>query len=262
MTEIAIPVQIFDWDGYIIRTFDLEDQRVAVASDLCKALDIKNIRQNVAKLDRSDYVTISRSDAIDSTYGIWQQMNPRVQQITLITEDGAADLVLMSRKPDAQAFRRFLTHTVWRSIRETGSYSVAHEIPQTYAQALRVAADQAERAEFAEAKVIELEPKAVVYDDLMSSEGTYSFQVAGDMVGWGRTTMLAELRRQDILQTDSPSHNVPYRRWMHHFKVIPRTRDGKNGELIPYYVTEIRASSIPWLRARLADVVLAIDNRD
>lgn len=42
----------------------------------------------------------------------------------------------------------------------------APAIPQTYAEALRAAADQAERAELAEAKVAELEPSAVAWDRL------------------------------------------------------------------------------------------------
>jgi prophage antirepressor-like protein len=45
--------------------------------------------------------------------------------VTLVTEDGATDLILESRKPQARAFRRWLTHVVWPAIRDTGTNSVA-----------------------------------------------------------------------------------------------------------------------------------------
>jgi prophage antirepressor-like protein len=35
--------------------------------------------------------------------------------VTLVTEDGATDLILESRKSQARAFRRWLTHVVWPS---------------------------------------------------------------------------------------------------------------------------------------------------
>ena len=47
----------------------------------------------------------------------------------------------------------------------------AYEIPQTYAAALRLAADETERAELAEARVAELAPKADLADDYLIAEG-------------------------------------------------------------------------------------------
>ena len=45
-----------------------------------------------------------------------------MNSISLVSEDGATDLVLDSRKPEARAFRRWLTHEVFPSIRDTGQY--------------------------------------------------------------------------------------------------------------------------------------------
>ncbi|CAG6851071.1 hypothetical protein PICSAR240_03908 [Mycobacterium avium subsp. paratuberculosis] len=43
----------------------------------------------------------------------------------MVSENGATDLILDSRKPEARRFRRWLTHEVWPAIRDTGSYSTA-----------------------------------------------------------------------------------------------------------------------------------------
>ncbi|KRQ27122.1 hypothetical protein AOT93_26530 [Mycobacteroides sp. H110] len=125
----------------------------------------------------------------------------------------------------------------------------AFEIPQSYAAALRAAADQAERAELAEAKVAELEPKAEFYDELMDADGTYSFLAVSKMIGWGRNIMMAELRKSGVLQ----KNNLPYQRYEHHFKVTPQTFvNRKTGETVPTATTSVWPSGIEFIRKKLA----------
>jgi len=249
MTDNALEVipTVFNYDNRRIRVFDINGERVAVARDICDALELVKVDRALANVEDSEKMTIRRSNTPHSMRGIWEQIPAQVQAITLITEDGAVELVMQSRKPEARAFRRWLLHEVWPSIRETGSYSVAPALTEDEIvhQALSITA---RRVEELTAKVAELEPKGEFYDELMSAEGTYSMQVTANIVGWGRNTMMKVLRQQGILQAS----NVPYARWMHHFKVIPRTREGANGEVIPYHVTEVRPSGLPWLRRRLA----------
>lgn len=47
------------------------------------------------------------------------------QQMTIISEPGLYSLILRSRKPDAKALKRWVTHEVLPSIRRSGSYSFA-----------------------------------------------------------------------------------------------------------------------------------------
>ena len=44
------------------------------------------------------------------------------QEVTIINESGLYSLIFKSRKPEAKAFRRWVTHEVLPSIRKTGSY--------------------------------------------------------------------------------------------------------------------------------------------
>ncbi|MBL3752323.1 phage antirepressor KilAC domain-containing protein [Mycobacteroides abscessus] len=134
----------------------------------------------------------------------------------------------------------------------TRQYEVAQQafqIPQSYPEALRAAADQAERAELAEAKVAELEPKAEFYDELMDADGTYSFLAVSKMIGWGRNIMMAELRKSGVLQ----KNNLPYQRYEHHFKVTPQTFiNRKTGETVPTATTSVWPSGIEFIRKKLA----------
>ena len=44
------------------------------------------------------------------------------QEMTIVSEAGLYSLILRSRKPEAKAFKRWVTHEVLPSIRKTGAY--------------------------------------------------------------------------------------------------------------------------------------------
>ncbi|MEH3135917.1 MAG: phage antirepressor KilAC domain-containing protein [Mycolicibacterium neoaurum] len=171
-------VELFHFDViHQVRTVDIEGQRWAVAADICGGLDIKDVSSATARLDPADKMILRRSDTPCSNRGIWQAFAPQVQSIGLVSEDGATDLVLESRKPEARRFRRWLTHEVWPAIRDTGSYAVTPALsgPELVAAALieanRMLEATAER-------IAELEPKAEVADKLLEAEGDLSVRDA------------------------------------------------------------------------------------
>ena len=87
-----------------------------VAADVCKVLDIQNSRDVVAKQLDDD----EKGVATIYTLGGAQKMN-------VVSEPGLYRLIFMSRKPEAEKFKRWVFHEVLPSIRKTGSYSVAAE---------------------------------------------------------------------------------------------------------------------------------------
>lgn len=82
-----------------------------VAVDVCKALDIVNARDAVKRLDDDEKNTVVLTDGIPG--------NPNK---TIVNEYGLYALVLSSRKPEAKAFKRWVTHEVLPIIRKTGGY--------------------------------------------------------------------------------------------------------------------------------------------
>ena len=120
--------------------------------------------------------------------------------MTIINEDGLYDVILESRKPEAKSFRKWVTSQVLPSIRKTGSYSVS--LPQTFAEALRLAADLEEEKQklltktlMLEQQVAEAEPKVTYYDEILKSTNVVTItQIAKDygMSGQGLNDLLHE----------------------------------------------------------------------
>jgi len=86
---------------------------------------------------------------------------------TIINESGVYALIFGSKLPTAKKFKRWVTSEVLPSIRKTGGY----HLPQTYADALRELAAQAEETErlrlagkVKDQQIEELQPKATYYD--------------------------------------------------------------------------------------------------
>lgn len=136
-----------------------------VAVDVCKALDIVNARDAVKRLDDDEKNTVVLTDGIPG--------NPNK---TIVNEYGLYALVLSSRKPEAKAFKRWITHEVLPIIRKTGGY-----MTDTLIQ--RIQNDPAVIYEFADALLAErkrsmalsqelerAKPKADYYDAFVNPD--------------------------------------------------------------------------------------------
>jgi len=105
------------------------------------------------------------------------------------------------------------------------------------------------RAEVAEAKVIEAAPKVEAYDELMSSDGTFTMeQVANELMpvtGLGPIQLRAWLRGQGVLKRD----NTPYSYYSHQlwFKVNARSYE-RDGREVPYTVTTVYPKGVEGIR--------------
>ena len=93
-----------------VRAVTLEGEPWFVAADVCRALGLGNSSMAVSKLDDDEKMTLSLTDSHSNQRG-------GAQMATIINEPGLYALVLSSRKPEAKAFKRWITHEV---IRKTG----------------------------------------------------------------------------------------------------------------------------------------------
>lgn len=245
-TQLDVIPNVFDYQSHNIRVFDIDGHRLAFAGDLGAVLGLKDVRSSLRAVDPEQIFTLPRSDTAHTVPGIWREFAPQVQAITLVSEDGAVELVMQSKKPEARKFRRWLLYEVWPSIRDTGSYSVAPPLTedQVFYQALEIVTQGVEQLT---AKVAEMQAKTEAYEALMSAKGSYSMQEAASVLGWGRTSLMAELRRQEILQ----DNDLPYSQYRHHFKVVASTFPQK-GRQVSYTRTDVLPSALPWLLRRLA----------
>lgn len=140
------------------------------------------------------------------------------QEVSTVTEPGFYKLVMRSRKPEAKAFQRWVTHEVLPALRRDGGYMVARdETPeQTMARAVLLAQQTIDRQK---GRIAELEPKALFADAVAASDGTCLVGELAKMmrqngVEVGQNRLFAMLREDGYLGNVGQNRNVPTQRAM------------------------------------------------
>jgi anti-repressor protein len=156
-----------------VRSVMIDAEPWWVAADVCTVLEIGNARQAVSYLDDDEVqqVPVTTNDG-----------SARSLLTNVISEPGLYSLILRSRKPQAKAFKRWITHEVIPSIRRTGSYSDAPR-EMTKLEALQAAIESEQGRLTAEARVRELEPAANSWQVLASGDGDFSVADAAKILG-------------------------------------------------------------------------------
>ena len=142
----------------------------------------------------------------------------------VITLDMAKEISMIQRTDKGKQARQYFIEC------ERRAKQPVKQLPQDYASALRELASTVEQAELekaradqAEAKVTELEPKAESYSNFLEVDGAYSWNEAARIIGVGRNRMLKALREQKVLMDKGEMKNVPYQDYMKHFEVKATT---------------------------------------
>lgn len=191
--------RVFNYHGNGVRIIVRDGEPWFVAADVCRILELGNSGQAISRLEEDEKSTIILNDG-----------SPGNPNYAIVDEPGLYSLVLSSRKAEAKTFKRWVTHEVLPTIRKTGSY---HQIPQTYPEALRLAADLAEENQ-------RLLPKAEMHDLFLSADNCQSMNVVAKSLGTGRTRLFQFLRDKEILMTN----NTPYQDYLDrgYFRVVEK----------------------------------------
>ena len=175
-----------------------------VAKDVCAALSIAP-------------TAASRLDEDEKGLRLTQTPGGE-QNVLLVTEPGFYKLVMRSRKPEAKAFQRWVTHEVLPALRRDGGYMGARdETPeQTMARAVLLAQQTIDRQK---SRIAELEPKALFADAVAASDGTCLVGELAKMmrqngVEVGQNRLFAMLREDGYLGNVGQNRNVPTQRAM------------------------------------------------
>lgn len=178
-----------------------------VAKDVCDALGIRT--DSVRSILDDDEVGETNPNSI----GVVGGRNPLI-----ISEAGIYSLILKSRKPEAKAFQRWVTHEVLPAIRREGGYMVARdETPeQTMARAVLLARSTIDRQR---ERIAELEPKALFADAVGASNGTclvgeLAKMIRQNGVPMGQNRLFALMREDGYLGKSGSNRNVPTQRSM------------------------------------------------
>jgi len=189
---MSADISLFDFQGRQVRTATVGGQVWFVAADVCAILGLTNVSMALSRLDGADI----------SSAEVWSAANNRHYALKSVNEFGLYDLILDSRKPEARAFRRWVTSVVLPTIRASGGVFIdpgsqlAHAVATDPAAALAMASTVIgiakglqERNRALEAKNTELAaehtvlaPKAAAYDAFFDSNDTCSVRDAARML--------------------------------------------------------------------------------
>ena len=230
----------FPATGQTVRTVLVGDEPWFVALDVCAFLELAHPASSLRHLD-------------DDEKGVHSVHTPGGQQkLSIINEPGLYSLILRSRKPEAKAFKRWVTHDVLPAIRKTGSYSVttAHDIPRTLPDALRAYAAEVEAHEETKAEAAKLRVKAEQFDDWLNGKGCYLVGTVAKMLGIKPKALWDFLYAEKILinRPGNKRHREPYSRpdidgWFEIKAVPPERANGhatRTSYLTPYGAEQVR----------------------
>ena len=197
-------IQKFTNDEFgTIRIADNNGEPWFVAKDVCDALGIatNHLRERNRGLDDDEVVSLPNWEGPGSAP-------------LIVSEPGFYKLVMKSRKPEAKAFQRWVTHEVLPSIRKQGGYMTARadETPEEImARALMLAKDTMDRQQ---REIAELRPKALFADAVAASDGTCLIGELAKMmrqngVHVGQNRLFEWLRRDGFLGKTGSNYNVP-----------------------------------------------------
>lgn len=115
--DVQKDVTVFNFNQNQVRTVIKEGEPWFVAKDVCDVLELEKVDSAIRELDDDE-----KGAHVVSTLGGNQRMS-------VVSESGLYALVFKSRKPQAQAFRKWVTSEVLPTIRKTGQYKLEYVAP-------------------------------------------------------------------------------------------------------------------------------------
>lgn len=226
-------VQVFTNEDFgSVRTVTIDGDPWFVAKDICEALGIatNHLREEGRGLDDDEVMNLPN----------WEGKGVAP---LIISEAGLYSLILRSRKPEAKAFKRWVTHDVLPSIRSYGMYATPQTIermladPDTMITTLKVLKAERERANALMEDNARLLPKATAYDIAIEAEGTMTITEAARQLSQydktiNRKRLYALLRADGLIckQDNAPTKKAIQRGYM--VQMMTTRTDGKAND--PY----------------------------
>jgi prophage antirepressor-like protein len=249
-TTVEHSITTFQYAGKDpVRTSVIEGKIWFVAKDVCTILGISKHHDAIRSFETDEKGLI----IVDTRGGR--------QSMTALSEEGIWKLVFRSRKPVANAFRKWVTATVLPALRTTGTYTVpaigvvqVPAVPTSFSQALFLAATQAKLIEVQEAQLALEAPKVAFFDTVASSSDTTDIGTVAKTLaipGLGRTTLFQLLRDKRVLM----DNNRPYQRYVDagYFRVIETSWSDPDGNQHIYFKTVVYQRGLDFIQKLVQD---------
>ena len=190
-----------------VRSLLLDGEPWFVASDVCATIEVD--RTAVRRLD-------------DDEKGVHLMHTPGGEQrLGIINEFGLYSLILSSRKPEAKAFKRWITHEVIPSIRKHGAYmtdSLMDQVMQNpqiiYKMAEKLLTER-NRAERLNKELQAAKPKAAYFDAFVHPGDCTNIRNTASELGIPQKEFVTWLLKKKVLYRDFNGQLLPYSTYLH-----------------------------------------------
>lgn len=171
-----------------IRITELNGERRMAAVDACKALGYTDSSTNwsVLKKRNSELAIEALPIKLIGNDGIGRNTDT-------LNLEGVILLCMLARTEKALQFRQWAKKILANQMQSD------YQIPQTYSEALQLAADQAKQIEVQQAKIKEDKPKVDFYDEFQGIKGAILVKKAGKLLGIGGNKIYEFMRKEKII---------------------------------------------------------------
>ena len=192
-----------------VRSLLLDGEPWFVASDVCRALGIRNSRDAFSRLE-------------DDEKGVGLTDTPGgKQKVTIVNEPGLYSLIMGSRKPEARAFKHWITHEVIPSIRKHGAYmtdSLMDQVMQNpqmiYKMAEKLLTERS-RADRLNKELQAAKPKAAYFDAFVHPGDCTNIRNTASELGIPQKEFVTWLLKKKVLYRDFNGQLLPYSTYLH-----------------------------------------------
>ncbi|MBJ7997727.1 phage antirepressor [Bacillus cereus] len=220
-----------------------------VAKDICDVLEIKNHRTSISILDE-DEKGVHSMDTLGGT-----------QQLQTINESGLYSLVLRSRKPQAKAFKKWVTSEVLPSIRKHGAYMTDRVLEQAVTNPdfmiglLTKLKEEKEKLAAAQQQIVQQQPLVVFAEACMQSDKSLKVSEVAKLaakhnIKIGQRQLFAKLREWELMfkRSTEPTQKAVEREL---FEVAQGVKQKPSGEPFTWTTTYVTPKGQAYIIDRL-----------
>ena len=207
-------LQVFSYEGNEVRTVQKGSEILWVLKDVCGILGIEKYRDAATRLDDDE-----REPVLVDTLGGRQEM-------IAVTESGLYSIILLSRKPEAKKFKRWVTHEVLPTIRKHGAYVTPAKLeelmndPDSWIKVLTALKEERAAKERLQLEATENKPKVIFADAVSVSKGTILIGelakiLKGNGIEIGQNRLFEKLRQDGyLIKRKGTDYNAPTQKAM------------------------------------------------
>lgn len=204
-------LQVFSYGTQEVRTIQRNGEPWWVLKDVCDVLELTNPSMIADRLD----------DDERAKYCLGRQGDTNI-----ISESGLYNVILLSRKPEAKKFKRWVTHEVLPQIRRHGAYVTTSKLeeimndPDSWIKLLTTIKQERTEKELLQLQAAENKPKVIFADAVSVSDGTILIGelakiLKGNGIDIGQNRLFERLRQDGFLiKRKGTDYNAPTQKAM------------------------------------------------